>query len=207
MLNIHRMTHLVGKRIEQLRETLGESQEEFAARFDRAQATISRWETGQSYPKRRDQEAIAELAGMTVAEFFYRDEVDGSRAVPISGYVSDSETFIPLDDDSGEGLEVLKVNLDAVEHVAARIRGDAMAPAYRNGDTIVGMRLSARDVSSAIGKDCIVMGKDGRGYVKRLLKGSRKGLYRLRSYSMAHEDIEIAVDWVAPIIMIRRSAT
>lgn len=198
------MSETLGQRIKRLRLSLNEGQPVFGERFDVEQATVSRWENDVSPPAKRYWEAIAKVANMTVSEFFLG--ADQHLSVPIVGYVSGGESFVPSSDgeDAG-GLDTLDLNISAVDQIAVRVRGDSMAPVYRDGDTIVAKRLGRRDLDTALGHDCIVMTSEGEGYVKRLMKGSRKGTFRLRSYNALYEDKEVRVEWAAPIILIRRS--
>jgi len=199
------MTETLGQRIKRLRLRLGESQPEFGARFGVEQPTVSRWEKDSSFPVRSLHEAIAELAGMSVAQFFYPGH--HPLNVPVVGYVSGSDSFTPIADaDHGNGMDSLDLALEDGDFIAVRVRGDSMAPVYRDGDTIVARRLGRHDLPSATGKDCIVMTVDGHGYIKRLLAGPGKGVFRLRSYNAAYDDIEARVDWAAPIVIIKRAA-
>lgn len=120
------MWHLVGKKIRSLRKALGESQAEFGARFDVEQASVSRWEKGVSV-QRKYQEPLAELAGMTVAEFFHT--TSEPRLIPIVGYVSGGESFTPTDDhEPGAGIDHVMLSFEQDQQVAVRVRGDSMRP-------------------------------------------------------------------------------
>jgi len=195
------MWDLVGKKIRRLRESLDESQAEFGDRFGVEQGTVSRWEVGKPV-QRKHHEAIAELAGMPVAEFFFTKAEP--RLIPIVGYVSGGDSFIPVDDNpAGVGIDRILLNVGSEDQVAVRVRGDSMSPAYRDGDDIIGRRLPRQNIASAIGKDCIIKTTDGEGYVKILHKGKR-GRYRLVSYNLRYEPIEVAIEWVAPVVWVRR---
>lgn len=194
----------VGQKIRDLRNNaLRESQELFGERFGVQQATVSRWESG-SPVERKHQQPLAELAGLTVAEFFYSDE--SPRAVPIVGYVSAGDKFIPIEDgDPRASGEFVTISFNDQEKIAVIVRGDSMTPVYRSGDVIVGMLSSRSSFSSAIGRDCIVKTTSGEGFVKRVLKGRLPNTVRLRSYNPAYDDIEdVEVEWIAPIRLIER---
>ncbi|MFZ4807512.1 MAG: XRE family transcriptional regulator [Hyphomicrobiaceae bacterium] len=197
------MSHDVGAKIRRLRMALGESQALFGDRFSVEQPTVSRWEKGEEV-QRKHRSQLAELAGLSVAEFFHSAEQP--RVIPVVGYVAGGERFIPVvQGEAGNGFDHVTLSIDPDDNIAVRVRGDSMSPVYRDGEVIVGRRLEGSDVSRAVGLDCIAMTTGGEGYVKRILKGAAPGSYRLRSYNPSYEDIEdVALAWAAPIWMIMR---
>lgn len=195
----------VGKKIRQLRNALREGQASFGDRFGVEQATVSRWEKGEEVG-RRYREAIAELAGMSVAEFFH--STSGPRLIPIVGYVSGGEKFSPIDDHPpGSGIDHITLDVGAEDQIAVRVRGSSMTPVYRDGDAVIGTVLKAQRMTHAIGCDCIIKTRSGDGYLKILQKGSRPSVFRLRSYNPAFDDIEdVAIEWAAPVTWVRRGS-
>lgn len=198
------MPRIVAQRILELRNRLGEGQAEFGHRFGVEQPTVSRWESGASKPARSLEQPIADLAGMTVAEFFH--SADAARSIPVVGYVSGGEAFVPIDDhEPGAGLDFVTPRLGDDSYIAVKVRGDSMSPVYRDGDLIIAARAGRRDMSKMIGRDCIVKTAAGEGYVKRVLAGTKKGTVRLRSYNPAYDDIEdVQIEWAAAIVWIGR---
>lgn len=198
---LRRMWDLVGQKIRSLRKALGENQAEFGARFDVEQATVSRWEKGDPVQRK---EPLARLAGMSVAEFFHTTVE--LRLIPIVGYVSGGESFTPTDDHlPGGGIDHVMLTIDKNDQIAVRVRGDSMRPVYRNGDVIIGSRMLGADLAGVIGADCIVKTAAGEGYVKTVHRGSKRGMFRLRSYNPAYQDIEdVAIEWAAPITHVIR---
>lgn len=193
----------LGAKIEELRNRLGETQAEFGDRFGVEQVSVHRWETGKSPPARKYQSLIAELAGMTVAEFFYTDEP--LRIIPIMGEVGAEQVKTPKAK-KGQSVQHVKLSLDGNEQVALRVRGDAMSPVYRDGDVLIGVKLTGADIAKALNRDCIVRTTAGEGYVKILIEGSRPGTYRLRSHSPKMLDlVDVTLEWAAPIIWISRA--
>lgn len=71
----------LGRKIVQLRRTLGENQEEFAARFGVRQPTVSRWESG-SMPEPLMLHAIADLAGVAVRDLLGAEFTIATHAGP-----------------------------------------------------------------------------------------------------------------------------
>jgi len=193
------MSKIVAEKIRRLRKLLGISQAEFGHRFGVEQATVSRWEKGE--PVKRDLEcAIAEAAGVSVAEFFHSAEAP--RLIPVVGDVSAGESFTPAEDfeDNGDYIRFSATNDDLI---ALRVRGNSMSPVYRDGDVIIGRRYTQSELQRAVGMDVIVRTTAGEGYVKRLLRSN--GRFRLRSYNAAYDDIEdVDLEWAAPIVWIKR---
>lgn len=150
-------------------------------------------------PTRRTIEEFSRVLGVSVAELLGSD--GPAPKVPIIGHVSAGEGWIPADHDNYETVE-LGLEGDAI---ALHVRGDSMAPAYRDGDLIIGVKRTQRRAENLIGVDSIVETTDHRRYVKFLAKGSQRGLFNLRSYNPAHKDIEdVAILWAAPVAWIRR---
>lgn len=61
----------LGERIQEGRTRRGLSQQEFAARVGRTQATVSRWETGKLRPAREVEVAVANELMMPWQVLFY----------------------------------------------------------------------------------------------------------------------------------------
>lgn len=123
--------------------------------------------------------------------------------IPVVGIVSAGEGFVPTDDDGRFGpvhFDVGDANVIAIE-----VRGDSMAPVYRQGDTLICHRTAARHADNLVGRDCAVRTRNGEHYIKILKRGSRVGLFTLRSFNPAHEDIEdVQLDWAAPVAWVKR---
>lgn len=124
-------------------------------------------------------------------------------AIPVGGYMSAGDAYIP----TGEGT-LGSVELDfGLQPVAAEVRGTSMLPVYKAGDRLIGDRQSTpTEIAQCVNRDCIIVTAQGEGYVKRLIRGPRPGLYTLRSHNADYPDIEnVAVSWVAPITWVRRA--
>ena len=67
------LAKVIGEKIRQLRDRFRETQAVFGERFGVEQASVSRWEKGAKHEKH-----LAELANMTVPEFFHSDEPPAS---------------------------------------------------------------------------------------------------------------------------------
>ena len=190
--------------IRRLREALGETQGQFGRRFGVEQPTVSRWERSLSPPERKYLSAMASLANVDESAFVY--EPDTANLVPVVGYAAGGDEWLPVDDYArGDGMQPVELSLGDADPIAIMVRGDSMAPVYRDGDILVCSRQRGSDLSSALNRDCVVKTVDGRCYIKFLLRGDKRGRFRLRSYNVSYPDVEDEVlDWAAPVMWVRR---
>lgn len=125
--------------------------------------------------------------------------------IPVIGHAGARERIILLDGDD-QGIFDLVHPLRAEDGFRAVIvRGDSMIPIYRNGDALF-FRQDHPDMSKTLGRDCVVITDKNRAYVKRVMKGSRQGLYNLLSYAPGEDpiiDVELRNAW--PIEWVRRN--
>ena len=151
-------------------------------------------------------EILKRIAGAlgTTEQWLRTGEGPAITEIPVEGYVSAGEAYVPFGDQGGV---MGTVSLDfGNQPIAAEVRGVSMIPVYKAGDRLVGDKQStATEIAQCVNRDCIVMTAQAEGYIKRLLRGSRPGLYTLRSHNADFPDIEnVAVSWVAPITWVRR---
>lgn len=145
-------------------------------------------------------------AALGVSPIWLRDgEGAPLTEVPVVGFISAGEAYTPFDDHAkGAGFDTVPLDFGAYP-IAIEVRGTSMLPVYRAGDRLMCDKLEGDSVSRAIGRDCVVMTAAGEGYLKRVLKGSRRGLYTLRSYNPDYADIpDQTLAWAAPVAWVRR---
>lgn len=191
----------VGQKIAALRQSLSETQAVFGERFGVEQGTVSRWERG--FPVARQYQAkLADLAGMSVAQFFHSP--DQPRLVPVVAH-ADGETFRVESPAPGSTVEHFKLEPENGEQASLRVVGRGLEPAFHDGDLLVGRRLRGPQIEQAIGKECMALCVNGIGYLRVLRPGSRPGLYTLRSLDPKADDItDVELVWAAPIRLIVR---
>ena len=121
--------------------------------------------------------------------------------IPIVGIVDADERWSPVDP-GGRG-----VGFDVGSHdtIGIEVRGDAMAPVYRDGDFLVCYRQFGPHADNCIGLDCVVRTAAGDHFVKILKRGTRPNRFNLKSYNPVADDIEdVAIAWAAPVAWIKR---
>lgn len=144
--------------------------------------------------------ALAKTLGVSVSELMLGDLPTYQR-IPIVGQMSAGESWVQFEDD--QATVEMRMEGDAVAIV---VRGDAMAPAYRDGDVLVGTRKAGSRPDNLVGLDCIVMTDDNKRYVKILTQGSMPGRFDLRSYTPTKPDIRnVRIKWAAPVVWVKRS--
>lgn len=150
-------------------------------------------------------EAIANQLGLPMSYFF--DQNAPIPQIAVRGYASGGEEWTPIDDHQKEdGIELISMDIAAPDSIAIRVRGTSMVPVFRDGDDLICTPQWGLNIASVLGKDCVVKTLDQRCYIKQVFKGSVKNTYRLRSYNQSYPDIEdVAIEWAAPVLWIRRS--
>lgn len=147
--------------------------------------------------------AICQAMGITPAQLLEGSE-RSKLTIPVVGVVSAGEGWTPFDDNTNEAVEF---ELGAHDTIAVEVRGDSMAPVYRNGDVLICHRRYGPNADNLIGLDCIVRTAKGENYVKILKRGSRHGRFNLKSYNPVVDDIEdVPLAWAAPVAWIKRGA-
>ncbi len=87
---------------------------------------------------------------------------------------------------------------------AVVVRGRSMEPEFHDGDIIFYEEPNSYDPEKLVGRTVVVRTEDGRTYVKRLLRGSKPGLWDLESHA-APPVHDVRIVWVAPIRYIERA--
>ena len=142
---------------------------------------------------------IAEACGMSVPELL------GTKDAPLKiqtlGVVNEAERWSAL---SGV-KDAMEFDVRGFDLVGFEVRGNAMAPVYRDQDYLICQRRAGRFVQNLVGSDCVVETASGDRYLKILNKGTRPGAFTLRSYNPTTPDVEnVVLDWAAPVIWIKR---
>ena len=141
---------------------------------------------------------------MTVAEFFHSAEK--TRLIPIVGELSGGSVSMRDAPAPSGTVGHVALNLGENNQIALTVSGNALAPTYRHGDTIIATKLTKSKISKALNRDCVVVTTAGEALIKTVRKGSRKGAYSLRDLRPSEDDIDdVELQWAAPIIWIGRA--
>jgi lambda repressor-like predicted transcriptional regulator len=151
--------------------------------------------------------AIATASGVSAGWLLQGDERFRIE-VPLVGFVSGGEGWTPFPEQSTAHPQD-KVEFELGDHdvIAIEVRGNSMAPVYRDRDRLFCQRRTANFAHNLIGQDCVLRTAEGEHFIKILQKSSKTGRFNLRSYNPVFKDIEdVALEWAAPVIWIRRGA-
>lgn len=199
-------------RLREFRETAGLTLEQVAERLGMSHSQISRIERGASDFTGKTLRALAELYGVEMSTLIASqapsdaepidlpDALRRQRTVPIVGYVGGgAEVYYP----EGDAWPVDEVEVPGAgsDTEAVILRGDSMAPAYRDRDLIIYRRAttSPRDL---LGEECVVRVADGRTFIKTLMPGSEPSLFTLVSHNPSMPPIvDVAIEWAVPVVM------
>ena len=152
-------------------------------------------------PTVRSLAAIAEELNCPIS-YLLGEEVPLTPSIPIIGFASAGEGWTPFDDLD----EQLDLDFTSKALISIEIRGDSMAPVYRNGDYLICDRIDGAGIHNIVGRDCIIYTADNDAYIKILNKGSTPTTYNLRSYNPIYPDIEdVKIKWAAPIVWVKRN--
>lgn len=171
-------------------------------------AAVSQWEKNETTPTGPNLMSLARALRQS-PEWVLGDKRPHKPIVieiPVLSYAGAGEEVHTLqgDPDAPDTGWTIDGPAGLTNPAAVVVRGDSMAPVYREGDYLV-FEQDGGPSPDLIGKDCIVRLADGRMFVKRLLKGSRKGRYTLASYNSATELImDKAVQRASQIIWVKR---
>ena len=129
-----------------------------------------------------------------------------ARRIPAVGYVGAGEVIFALDDHArGAGIEEIEAPGGVGEHAfAVVVRGNSMAPRFKDGEYLGYSRDEGLDPTRCYGRECVVETRDGRKLVKILERGSRPGVFTLVSVNSSvpiEQDVEL--DWIAPVVWHR----
>jgi phage repressor protein C with HTH and peptisase S24 domain len=128
------------------------------------------------------------------------------RKVPVVGYVGAGEVIFAMDDhERGAGLDEIDVLPgEAEERFAVVVRGDSMAPRFKDGEYLGYSRARGLDPERCHGLECVVQTRDGRKLVKIVERGRKKGTFNLISVNASiPPERDVMLEWVAPVVWHR----
>ncbi|WP_164919614.1 S24 family peptidase [Hansschlegelia zhihuaiae] len=123
--------------------------------------------------------------------------------VPIMGYVGAGSEVMPEHEQvPPEGLDQVELAFAVPDGVVGlQVRGDSMLPRFRDRDVLLVWKDQRMDAKAYLGEEVVVRTRDGKRYVKTLLRGPTPGTYNLESHNA--RTIEAArLDWIGEIYLI-----
>lgn len=194
----------LGHRIKGLRNQKGLTQQQFAAKLGVTQPTVHRWEKGAFTPDDTMLDVLSDLAGVPTAVFRYGDVRIGRRMIAVAGHVGAGGEVFAV---NGQPTEELEAPPDSgLYTVAIKVRGDALLPAYADGDILFYGRdpgFGGVDPGSCLGRDCVVKLVDGPTLVRRLAQGGGRNTYLLISF-VAEPIVNVRLEWASPVRWVKR---
>ncbi|MCC2110948.1 MAG: helix-turn-helix domain-containing protein [Hyphomicrobiales bacterium] len=148
--------------------------------------------------------ALAEALGTSAAELL-EGGTPAQRSIPLVGHVGDGQALHAAIDEAPFGFVEAPPGVSADTTVAVEVRGNSMYPLLDRGDLIYYEKRGAAP-ELLVGKLCVVKLTDGRIFVKRLRRGSARGLYTLESLNGPPVE-DVTVDWAARIDWMRPRET
>lgn len=176
--------------------------EELGRSIDRA--AVSKMRNGDRAIAGDELFAISKITGFqppTTKEYIEEGVVGPiGNVVPLDGYVGAGAQITVAD--QSEALEEIEVQWSLKEPmVAFEIVGTSMVPVYRPGFAIICYR-EGRQPNSMLGEEVVVRLSDGRRFLKRLRRGSKRNRYNLESFNTPDPIEDVAVAWVGAIHVI-----
>ncbi|MFC0407946.1 LexA family transcriptional regulator [Roseomonas elaeocarpi] len=187
----------MANRFRELREALGWSRDRLAAEAEINPTTVWRYENGTAPLLNDAARKMAAALGVRREEEVLLPPT--SSAARLIGRVGAGAEVYPIDD----GSETIPAPPTVGDGIAVRVVGTSMVPAYREGDVLFAEQ-AADAPEVIIGRDCILQISDGRRLVKKVLRGSEPGRFRLFSYETQDISDDVELVWAAPVRWVLR---
>ena len=193
-----------GQRLRAARNALNFSVAVVARRSGYSESGIRALENGQNDLRPDAAEKLAPVLQVTPG-WLLAGEGEGQprpRGYPLIGKVGAGGSGLYADDyelgDAAEWIEPLPGMPQTEEIIVLDVDGDSMAPAVLDGD-LAFFGPVRDDVDQLLNKRVMARLADGRKFFKILKRGTRPGVYTLRSLNPTTPDIEdVEIAWVLP---------
>ncbi|RCL01035.1 MAG: putative transcriptional regulator/toxin [Candidatus Tokpelaia sp. JSC189] len=189
----------MGNRLKELRFERGWTHEKAADAMGVSRGQFIKLERGERRLTAQYIDLAAKAFGVRQAEIL--EEVI-PITIPIIGRVGDSTSGEIIHDTDHGPFGEIKVPIGAFgDEVAVEVSGHSMGIYAPDGSLILYENKQLPPQESALGEVCVVGLLDGRILVKRLLRGSRRGVFDLES--VVGETIhDQRVGWAAVVMQI-----
>lgn len=183
----------IGISLKRLMASSGQTQVQLARDIGVSQVTVSRWMNDVDVPSHENWERVKRLAKSfdtilpDLGDALYPEEA----SVKVLGEVGAGAVIVPFDNGILEEV--------TVEHgaptgcYAAIVRGTSQIPVFEDGD-LVGFSEEDLSPDQAVGMLCVVYTADERMLLKKVMRGSKPGLYTLTSIN-DDDMIDVELVW------------
>lgn len=175
---------------------------ELARLAQTSKQNIQRWADAERKLPIEWAERIAPLLDKQPEELFFP-----RRTVPVVGVISAGGTIESATDQVQDAEPLFEIEVPfpvPADAFALQIKGESMWPRYDDGDVIICHRHS-QDPAPLVGWEAAVGTPEGNRYLKRLMRGSREGLFTLESHN-APPIRDAIIAWASEVFGVVRAA-
>lgn len=145
---------------------------------------------------------LAKARGVTVGVLL--GEEAAPKELPLWGYAGAGDVVHQFDGDELRPADLVEAPPGLEDGAAVMVRGDSMLPRLQDGDVIF-FEMKEMPADRLLNEECVVRLADGKVFVKRLRRGTRKNRFHLVSINPAVPMIENQpVAWASAIQWIKR---
>lgn len=181
-----------------VREATGLKQAELAKKIGVSQGTVSKWESEQVSPNKKQWDALLSFVRRSSRTQHLAREISTAQKVPLVGHVG-AGAAVTIE---GEGPGSLDEDIPAPEGstektVAVEIRGDSLGSFFDQW-LVFYDDVRSPVTNDLINKLCVCGLSDGRVLIKRIRRSKTRGLFHLES--QAGDSIyDVSIDWAARV--------
>lgn len=177
--------------------------ERLAELTDLSVGYLSKLRGGKQPLNARIMPKIAGALGVKTSELI--DSATAWLEIDITGVISEDNEIKPVSA-NGIGRHNFTTSVPAAlgEQDAALVLGNQLYPRYDDSDVIT-FTWQEGDISSLVGKECVVLLSDGRMFLKTIIPGDGPDNFHLTSYN-ARPIMNVRIARVARISWVNRAA-
>lgn len=194
-------------RIREIREAKDMTIESLAEAAGLSVSYVSRLESGGRNLSVKNLNLIAMALAVDPKELLAREGTTRRNVIPVVGKIGAGGAIDTSSEQIAEGepLYEIEAPFPLPEFaIAFVISGDSMWPRYDSGDVIVCSRIG-KEARTVLGFEAAVATQDGSRYLKRVLRGSRAGLFDLESHN-APPMRDVRLTWISDILAVVRAS-
>lgn len=197
-------------RLEQARVKRGFSSAKAAAEyFGWKYNSYIQHERGERGLKMGAAERYSRAFGVTAGWLLTGEGKDLGHSLPIMGFIGAGAEILPeFEQVPPEGLDQIELPFPVPpDLIGLEVKGDSMLPRYEDGDVVVVWRDQRGAIDGLLGEEAAVRTERGQRFLKRLLRGPRKGTFNLESTNASSKTIEgVRIEWASEVYLTVRAA-